>query len=349
MAKDKKFRQSPSKEEKEIELIHSAVKLLIPHNNSYAKYYTDSSLHKAVRDGKLKSIKSLLKNKADIEARGVSGATLLQDAVTFGKIAVVELLLQSKALVDSRNGNGDTILQHAAGIGAVEEMQLLLRYKADISGKNTFYETPLHFAAFMGEDEAVSLLINSKVDVNCRSKDGSTPLHKAAIYGEVGTAELLISSKANLNAKNAKGETPVYKAIEARNIELTLTLLQFKADLIYQDILPPLIALLKDKSIPEKDSTLLKFAALQALGYTGTFDQSARLPEPPEETTKQAITERPTALVEERLSDKQFQETKSEDTFGSQEYSQNPLSIVMLGEFIECIRSDINLEFWQTG
>ncbi len=74
----------------------------------------NQALVEAVKEGKLESVKSLLANGADINARDERGASALILASGKGSLEVVRLLLDKKADINARNRFGDAALMYAS-------------------------------------------------------------------------------------------------------------------------------------------------------------------------------------------------------------------------------------------
>jgi ankyrin repeat protein len=148
----------------------------------------DVSIHTAATLGNIETVKQLIANGADVNAKGgVTGGTPLLIAVTLGHKEIAEQLI----------ANG-----------------------ADVNAKDPRGTTPLHGAALRGHKEIAELLIAKGVDVNAKNEQGWTALHWAAHYGREEIAELLIAKGVDVNAKKDGGETPLDTAIRRKKPEV---------------------------------------------------------------------------------------------------------------------------------
>jgi ankyrin repeat protein len=90
------------------------------------QFYTETALHKAVKEGYLDLAKALLDHGADIAAAGgPAGATPLMAAATAGRADLIRLLIDRGAGVNTTDGNGETALQKAQKAGQQQAVDLL--------------------------------------------------------------------------------------------------------------------------------------------------------------------------------------------------------------------------------
>ena len=167
-------------------------------------------LHEAIRKKNIDLIKSLLKNKALINAQDKDGHTPLFIAAQSGLSDIVQLLLDAGVEVNAQNCEGSTPLASAAvyGFGSpsgnVPVMEMLWKYGASIQSKHV-----LAYAATCNP-HAVKFLLEKGAEVNERSAHVRwTALHYAAIMGNVGTSGLLLKAGAAPDIQAIDGETPL--------------------------------------------------------------------------------------------------------------------------------------------
>ncbi|XP_035677312.1 uncharacterized protein LOC118416329 [Branchiostoma floridae] len=168
-----------------------------------------TSLHVASHYGQTEVAELLIKNGADLEARGRFDRTSLHVASECGQTEVAELLIKNGANLEARDYLQSTPLQEAAVGGHTGTCELLIRSGADLTTKDKNQSTPLHKAAAEGHTGTCELLIHSGADVMVQNKHQDTPLHKAAARGHTGTCELLIRSGADVTATDKEGKTPL--------------------------------------------------------------------------------------------------------------------------------------------
>ena len=98
----------------------------------------------------------------------------LTKAVKEGDVTLVESLLKSGS--DVNPGNSLKPLHIASEYGPKQIVVLLLESGADINARTKFDATPLHFAAQGGDTSIVNLLISKGAQLNAEDDEGITPL-----------------------------------------------------------------------------------------------------------------------------------------------------------------------------
>ena len=105
-------------------------------------------------------VKLILDNGADVDLRGIDGATALIVASTFGHTDIVKLLLDNGASINERGGpGGAAALYGAAKEGHLNAVEILLQQGATVDIRNTEARTPLHEAVLGGYAEITRLLL----------------------------------------------------------------------------------------------------------------------------------------------------------------------------------------------
>jgi len=159
-------------------LLHSLIRLLF--HSSAPRASATSSLEQAVTEGRAETIKSLIAQGGDINARNIRGQSPLHLAVKQGNSDMVQILLESGAEVDIvETDSGCTSLHYAASLGHVDLCESLVRYGANPDAQTARLETPLHLAVSRGHPEVVALLLKYHARLDIRDKNGMTPLQQA--------------------------------------------------------------------------------------------------------------------------------------------------------------------------
>lgn len=191
-------------------------------------------LHAAAREGHCEVARWLLDNGADIQARDEDGETPLHVAVMGWSPETVQLLVEKGADVNARGCGGRSPLLEAVLNGRADMTQTLVEAGADVTMKDPQGGTLLHLAvqALESGDSAVVLspLIAGGVDVNAKAASGFTVLHHAAKYGLVRAAELLVAAGADVNVRTASGLTPLHQAVRSGHYEIAELLVDAGAD-----------------------------------------------------------------------------------------------------------------------
>ena len=180
-------------------------------NNNYVWH-----LISAAYNGDAKVVKLLIENDAEVSVmKPAYGATALWIAAYNGHTEIVKLLLKKGADV-----NDYMILTTPAAMGRTEIVKLLLEKGADV---NAGGETALIWAANNGHTETVKLLLGNGADVNAKDSEGGTALYMAAQQGHTEVVKLLLEKGADVNAKSGpvnvlmmaatKGDTEIVKLL----------------------------------------------------------------------------------------------------------------------------------------
>ncbi len=161
----------------------------------------DSALADAAMRQDLPTVRTLLAQKADVNAAQGDGTTALHWAVYNHRADLVRMLLAAGADVKAKTRLGAlTPVMMAARSGDSAVLALLLNAKGDAVAPNANGTTPLMFAAGGGKPEAVTMLIERGAEVNATdTTNGQTPLMFAAAQGRVDAVQVLLAHKANPN------------------------------------------------------------------------------------------------------------------------------------------------------
>jgi ankyrin repeat protein len=201
--------------------------------------HSDLRLVEAVKKGDREAVSSLLKQRVNVNARQLDGATALAWAAHQDDLKTAELLIHAGANVNAANdygvtplwlacsnanagmvekllkagansnatlSTGETALMRAARTGDVNVVKLLLAQGATANAKETRGgQTALMWAVAENHTEVVQALIEHGADVHARSKGGFTPLLFAAQQGNLDSARILLSARADVNEATPEG------------------------------------------------------------------------------------------------------------------------------------------------
>jgi len=130
------------------------------------------------------------------------------DAVMKGNKPAVRSLLQQKANVNAPQTDGTTALHWAARLDDIEMAELLIRAGANVSAANRVGATPLQLAALNGNAAMIERLLKAGANANAPlTKDGDTALMMAARTGKTDAIKVLLDNGAQVNAKETWGGT----------------------------------------------------------------------------------------------------------------------------------------------
>lgn len=208
-----------------------------------------TSLHMAIKYGRLAAVKLLLEKGCRVQSVTLSEETTLDLAVKENNMAIVELLLikiselplneQQTLLSRVAEGQYPNVLSYAASLSAVTFANIVGAMPMDDltrswdHARESLLPSPLHIAAKHDIVPNLSLLLSDKrVDVNALDQEENTALQVAAIYKKIGSIEeLLKHPEIQLTHRNALGRSVL--------------------DLASKEILAPILSHLL--TLPEKD------------------------------------------------------------------------------------------------
>jgi len=150
------------------------------------------------------AIRSLLRQKADVNAPQVDGTTALHWAVRLNDLDTADLLLRAGAKVNAANRDGATPLQLAALNGSAAMIEKLVKAGADPNAPlSSSGDTALMLAARTGTTDAIKVLVETGANVNAKeSWGGTTPLMFAAAERHPAAVKLLIDRGADVSARS---------------------------------------------------------------------------------------------------------------------------------------------------
>src|ERR1044071_3354105 len=116
---------------------------------------------------------------------GPTTDTRVADAAMRGDTAAVRSLVRQRVDVNVAQGDGMTALHWAASQGNAGEIRLLLGAGARVeaTNRNGAY-TPIHLASKNGNAAAVRALIAGKANASAMTATGAFPIHFAAGIGD---------------------------------------------------------------------------------------------------------------------------------------------------------------------
>jgi ankyrin repeat protein len=156
----------------------------------------------------------------------------LADAAMKGDKAAVRSLLQEKADVNAAQVDGTTALHWAARLDDLETAELLIRAGANVSAANRVGATPLQLAAMNGNAAMIEKLVKAGADPNApMTRYGDTALMIAARTGEIAAIKVLLDNGAQINAREIfGGTTALMWAVSERHVAAVQTLIDRGAD-----------------------------------------------------------------------------------------------------------------------
>src|SRR5579864_2990198 len=122
------------------------------------------------------------------------------EAAQQGDGQAVRSLIDQKADVNAAQGDGMTALHWAAFKDDLETVQVLLQAGANVKATTRNGAlTPLIMASRNGNAAMIAALLKAGSDVNTATADGMTALMAAAVSGNVEAAKVLLDHGANIH------------------------------------------------------------------------------------------------------------------------------------------------------
>ncbi len=161
-----------------------------------------------------------------------AGRSEVADAAMRGDTAAIRTLVQQKADVNAPQADGATALHWAVYRGDKTMADLLIRAGANVKAANREGSTPLWLAATNGDAAILSALLTAGADPNEKLPEGRTPLMEASRAGSVDAIRTLLDHGANINAKETlRGTTALMWAADEGHAPAIQLLIQRGADI----------------------------------------------------------------------------------------------------------------------
>ena len=194
----------------------------------------ETTLQFAIRTGKKRAAKMLIKAGANLNTENKYGATPLFLAVDQGWYDVVKMLIEGGAGNEIRENQG-IMLHAAARKGSLELVKLLVDNGADVNATyNNKYQrntTPLFFSVESSNFPVTRYLMEKGARINIKNDYGETPLHIASEVGNIQMVKLLLKNGADLNAKTFRGKSALDRSITFKRKELSRFLIEKGIDI----------------------------------------------------------------------------------------------------------------------
>ena len=161
---------------------------------------------------------------------GAAGSPLI-DAVKKQDVQTVRSLLKQKANVNATEADGFTALHWAAQRNDVQLVELLLGAGANAKASTRYNITPLYLASVNGNPAMMERLLNGGADANGTSQEGQTMLMTAALSGKADAVRLLLTRGAKVDTREPfKGQTALMWAAAEGHADVVSALLEIGAN-----------------------------------------------------------------------------------------------------------------------
>ncbi|KAM0340597.1 hypothetical protein ACHAPU_010434 [Fusarium lateritium] len=203
-------------------------------------------LSKAVANGEVELVQTLLDNGIDPTVSSTNGLGLLHLSTFLGRFESIKLLHACGASLEAKSAHGETPLLIATRKGNEESVKLFLEMGADVETKNNSNLTPLSAAVQNGNQSMARLLVHFGAQVDARPHSHQTPkqallrgvhnknnalLQDAVDNNNAAQIKLLLELGADINMKHDFTDPPLIGAVEKGNEELVRLLIEKDADI----------------------------------------------------------------------------------------------------------------------
>lgn len=158
----------------------------------------------AAMAGDIDSIKELIRQGRDVNARGDGGWTALLSSSAQGYPEIMKVLLDAGANPDISNVLSITPLMYGSRYGNVEVCKMLIDYGADLNLQDMYGDTALMKGTEIGSIEIVDILIQAGADLSIKNRDNKNALNLAYEVGQGKIAKKLRKADNTANSADAK-------------------------------------------------------------------------------------------------------------------------------------------------
>ena len=180
----------------------------------------NTAMFLAVETEKLQTVKDLLSNGVDVNAKDSTGQSALFRATRRRHEEMMRLLLANGADVHLKDDEGRTAWSANINTRDKRILNLLLDAGADPSTRGLQGVSELYTAAKDGDKELVNFMLQSGTNPSLRTIYKWAPLHWAASFGHTECVILLLKAGADVSVKSDQGVTPLDLAIQANQIHI---------------------------------------------------------------------------------------------------------------------------------
>jgi ankyrin repeat protein len=181
-----------------------------------------TALSKACDIYDLKTIKWLVNNKANLNAKDYDGLTPLMYLVRnsiYEDNGALDYLIDCGALVNEKDNDGNSVLIHSIN-GITDFVEILLKRGANINASNNSGITALMYAlSYVRYDEKkiVNLLIDNGADIFGNDNQNNSTLMYASENVFTDHLDYLINEGVQVNYQNKLGQTPLMFAVSRKH------------------------------------------------------------------------------------------------------------------------------------
>ncbi|EXL73668.1 hypothetical protein FOPG_11125 [Fusarium oxysporum f. sp. conglutinans race 2 54008] len=187
----------------------------------------DPALHLASEFGHLETVALLVREGADVNAKGAKH-NVLCTAIKAGHKDIISLLIKEGADVNAQQGPYSNALEVASGFGHLNIVELLIKEGADVNAQSEM-GTALEAASESGHLNVVMHLVEKGAHVNAQAPNG-TALQAASTSGYLDIVIFLLEKGADINARRGRNYSALQCASQFGHLDIAKYLLNNGAD-----------------------------------------------------------------------------------------------------------------------
>nr|XP_054775129.1 serine/threonine-protein phosphatase 6 regulatory ankyrin repeat subunit C-like [Lytechinus pictus] len=163
-----------------------------------------SPLLKAVKNGHLDEVQSLVSRGANVNQGNAEGWTPLMIAAKTGIVDILKFL-RDQGAKNTVSVKGLTALHFAANLGNIHVINYLISQDAEVNKGDNSCVTALHIAALNGHLDAVKYLTSQGAEISDEFYNGNLSPEKALVF-------YLLENGAKTDVADKSGKLPIHYA-----------------------------------------------------------------------------------------------------------------------------------------
>lgn len=234
-----------------------------------------TALHWAVNADDLDTVSLLIQAGANVKAKDRYGFTPLYFACTNGNAAVIRKLLDAGADPNAADASGETALMTSTRSGNIDAVKALLQRGADVKAKDAVtQQTALMWAVRSNFPAGVQIMLEYGAEINARTRTGKTPAPRPPGAGGGSHGVGIVRSgwpEQGFQGETPGGMTPLLYAARDGRIDIARSLIAAKADVQQADVnsITPLVMAITNNHLDVAKFLLEKGAAVNAADWWG--------------------------------------------------------------------------------
>ena len=234
-----------------------------------------TALHWAANADDLDAVSLLIEAGAKVKAKDRYGFTPLYFACTNGSAAMIRKLLDAGADPNAADAGGETALMTATRSGSIDAVKALLQHGADVKAKDTVtQQTALMWAVRSNVPAAVEIFLEYGAEINARTRTGKAPAPRPPGAGGGSHGVGIVRSgwpEQGFQGETPGGMTPLLYAARDGRTDIARILIAAKVDVQQADVngITPLLMAITNNHMDTAKLLLQNAAAPNAADWWG--------------------------------------------------------------------------------